>query len=216
MTDASFSLLLVFFYFDCIHSHAFELFMLFCWFAFTEEIAICRGRVRTMMTMTMTVQPKTQSLHSSASQQTLTGAQKQSQVPKSSRKFPTQDLVLAKLPFQYFLTSLFCSISASARILLTSSPATAAHMAIMLMWPMTVRQPNSKSTTWQYQDKNVHSSSSQLFHICYPVAYPDGQEEMLKWSFICPNQTIFDQVSFLLKVLVGRVWEHVMRRQFSN
>ena len=58
--------------------------------------------------------------------------------------------------------------------------------------------------------------SPQLFHICYPVAYPDGQEEMLKWSFICPNQTIFDQVSFLLKVLVGRVWEHVMRRQFSN
>ena len=35
---------------------------------------------------------------------------------------------------------------------------------------------------------------AQLFHICYPVAYPDGQEEMLKWSFICPNQTIFDQV----------------------
>ena len=38
--------------------------------------------------------------------------------------------------------------------------------------------------------------SSQLFHICYPVAYPDGQEEMFKWSFICPNQTIFDQVNF--------------------
>ena len=42
----------------------------------------------------------------------------------------------------------------------------------------------------------MYSDSSQLFHICYPVAYPDGQEEMLKWSFICPNQTIFDQVNF--------------------
>jgi len=38
------------------------------------------------------------------------------------------------------------------------------------------------------------ANDCQLFHICYPVAYPDGQEEMLKWSFICPNQTIFDQV----------------------
>ena len=43
------------------------------------------------------------------------------------------------------------------------------------------------------------ANDCQLFHV--PVAYPDGQEEMLKLSFdhvifICPNQTIFDQVSF--------------------
>jgi len=37
------------------------------------------------------------------------------------------------------------------------------------------------------------ANDCQLFHVCYPVAYPDGQEEMIKWSFICPNQTIFDQ-----------------------
>ena len=38
------------------------------------------------------------------------------------------------------------------------------------------------------------ANDCQLFHVCYPVQYPDGQEEMFKWSFICPNQTIFDQV----------------------
>ena len=38
------------------------------------------------------------------------------------------------------------------------------------------------------------ANDCQLFHVCYPVQYPDGQEEMIKWSFICPNQTIFDQV----------------------
>ena len=38
------------------------------------------------------------------------------------------------------------------------------------------------------------ANDCQLFHVCYPVAYPDGQEEMIKWSFICPNGTIFDQV----------------------
>merc|ERR1712222_261909 len=37
------------------------------------------------------------------------------------------------------------------------------------------------------------ANDCQLFHVCYPVAYPDGQEEMIKWSFICPNGTIFDQ-----------------------
>ena len=38
------------------------------------------------------------------------------------------------------------------------------------------------------------ANDCQIFHICYPVQYPDGQEEMFKWSFICPNQTVFDQV----------------------
>jgi len=36
-------------------------------------------------------------------------------------------------------------------------------------------------------------NACQMFHICYPVVYPDGQEEMFKWSFLCPNQTMFDQ-----------------------
>jgi hypothetical protein len=36
--------------------------------------------------------------------------------------------------------------------------------------------------------------SFQLFHICHPVTLADGEETMYKWTFICPNQTIFDQV----------------------
>ena len=39
------------------------------------------------------------------------------------------------------------------------------------------------------------ANECQLFHVCYPVLYPDGQQEMIKWSFVCPNQTIFDQVT---------------------
>ena len=38
------------------------------------------------------------------------------------------------------------------------------------------------------------ANECQIFHICYPVTYADGIEEMLKWSFICPAGTIFDQV----------------------
>lgn len=41
------------------------------------------------------------------------------------------------------------------------------------------------------------ANDCQLFHICYPVQYPDGGEEIFKWSFICPNQTIFDQASLV-------------------
>ncbi|CAG0878953.1 unnamed protein product [Cyprideis torosa] len=33
----------------------------------------------------------------------------------------------------------------------------------------------------------------RIFHICMPISYPDGRQEIAKWSFICPERTIFDQ-----------------------
>ncbi|CAG7629843.1 unnamed protein product [Allacma fusca] len=36
----------------------------------------------------------------------------------------------------------------------------------------------------------------QIFHICLPATFPDGTEKMFKWSFICPEETIFNQESF--------------------
>ena len=36
----------------------------------------------------------------------------------------------------------------------------------------------------------------QLFHICHPVELADGTSTTFKFSFICPEQTIFNQVSF--------------------
>ena len=34
----------------------------------------------------------------------------------------------------------------------------------------------------------------QVFHICYPVVLADDTAQMFKWSFICPEETIFNQV----------------------
>ncbi|KAJ9592992.1 hypothetical protein L9F63_015362, partial [Diploptera punctata] len=36
----------------------------------------------------------------------------------------------------------------------------------------------------------------QVFHVCLPVQFPDGKEETFKWSFICPEETLFNQESF--------------------
>ncbi|CAG0918314.1 unnamed protein product [Notodromas monacha] len=33
----------------------------------------------------------------------------------------------------------------------------------------------------------------QIFHICMPDVFPDGREETRRWSFVCPEETIFDQ-----------------------
>jgi len=34
----------------------------------------------------------------------------------------------------------------------------------------------------------------QLFHVCLPVQYDDGKESTFKWSFVCPEETVFNQV----------------------
>lgn len=41
----------------------------------------------------------------------------------------------------------------------------------------------------------------QIFHVCLPVTYPDGHERQFRWSFICPEETTFNQVRFIAKTI---------------
>lgn len=34
----------------------------------------------------------------------------------------------------------------------------------------------------------------QLFHVCLPVTYSTGRIQTFRWSFICPDDTVFNQV----------------------
>ncbi|KAK3930350.1 U-scoloptoxin(01)-Cw1a [Frankliniella fusca] len=36
----------------------------------------------------------------------------------------------------------------------------------------------------------------QLFHVCLPVQFDDGRGSMYKWSFVCPEETVFNQETF--------------------
>ncbi|KAJ1526946.1 hypothetical protein ONE63_008494 [Megalurothrips usitatus] len=36
----------------------------------------------------------------------------------------------------------------------------------------------------------------QLFHVCLPVQFDDGRGAMYKWSFVCPEDTVFNQETF--------------------
>lgn len=36
----------------------------------------------------------------------------------------------------------------------------------------------------------------QLFHVCLPVQFDDGRGSMYKWSFVCPEDTVFNQETF--------------------
>ena len=38
----------------------------------------------------------------------------------------------------------------------------------------------------------------QIFHVCLPVVFADGKNQTFKWSFICPEETVFDQVDSFL------------------
>ncbi|KAF5304764.1 hypothetical protein FQA39_LY09541 [Lamprigera yunnana] len=36
----------------------------------------------------------------------------------------------------------------------------------------------------------------QIFHVCMPFVYSDSRRQMFKWSFICPDDTVFNQEIF--------------------
>ncbi|XP_076328783.1 uncharacterized protein LOC143234970 [Tachypleus tridentatus] len=39
-------------------------------------------------------------------------------------------------------------------------------------------------------------NNCQIFHVCLTDKYPDGKEKLKHWSFICGNQTVFNQLTF--------------------
>ncbi|GBL87671.1 hypothetical protein AVEN_81302-1 [Araneus ventricosus] len=39
-------------------------------------------------------------------------------------------------------------------------------------------------------------NNCQIFHICHTAFHADGTSEMQHWSFLCGNQTVFNQFSF--------------------
>ncbi|GBL87672.1 hypothetical protein AVEN_81303-1 [Araneus ventricosus] len=39
-------------------------------------------------------------------------------------------------------------------------------------------------------------NNCQIFHICHIAFHADGTSEMQQWSFMCGNQTVFNQFSF--------------------
>ncbi|GJQ76251.1 hypothetical protein Trydic_g1986 [Trypoxylus dichotomus] len=36
----------------------------------------------------------------------------------------------------------------------------------------------------------------QLFHVCLPVTHSNGRQQTFRWSFICPDDTVFNQEIF--------------------
>lgn len=54
--------------------------------------------------------------------------------------------------------------------------------------------------TFSCEDRNYGyyadvDNDCQLFHVCVPREFPDGRFQIDKYSFICPEGTIFDQAN---------------------
>ncbi|XP_064485367.1 U-scoloptoxin(01)-Er1a-like [Ornithodoros turicata] len=57
----------------------------------------------------------------------------------------------------------------------------------------------SVKTSFQCQNSGYYAdvdNNCQVFHICNLVAHADGKTELQQFSFVCGNQTVFNQLSF--------------------
>ncbi|XP_055934222.1 uncharacterized protein LOC129963724 [Argiope bruennichi] len=57
----------------------------------------------------------------------------------------------------------------------------------------TVRTSFACSNDGYYADIE---NNCQIFHVCHTAVHADGKTEMQQWSFLCGNQTVFNQFSF--------------------
>lgn len=39
------------------------------------------------------------------------------------------------------------------------------------------------------------ANACKVFHVCQPITLADGTEQIQHWSFLCGNQTVFNQFS---------------------
>lgn len=46
----------------------------------------------------------------------------------------------------------------------------------------------------------------QIFHVCHPVHFGQGRSTMYRWSFICPESTIFNQVKHKIKISLADIF----------
>ncbi|GIY12240.1 chitin-binding type-2 domain-containing protein [Caerostris darwini] len=54
-------------------------------------------------------------------------------------------------------------------------------------------------TTFVCSDNGYYAdmdNNCQIFHVCHEVVHNNGAAEMFHWSFLCGNQTVFNQLSF--------------------
>ncbi|XP_030756828.1 U-scoloptoxin(01)-Cw1a-like [Sitophilus oryzae] len=62
-----------------------------------------------------------------------------------------------------------------------------------------IRSEISDSFSCEGRDYGYYAdveNDCQLFHVCLPMRYQDGRSQMFRWSFICPEETIFNQEIF--------------------
>uniref|UniRef100_T1IK90 Chitin-binding type-2 domain-containing protein n=1 Tax=Strigamia maritima TaxID=126957 RepID=T1IK90_STRMM len=64
-------------------------------------------------------------------------------------------------------------------------------------------------------------NNCQIFHICFPAEHASGLRENYHYSFLCPNQTIFDQSQLICDTETfenpcGQTSEWIYLNQFFN
>nr|XP_022909813.1 uncharacterized protein LOC111420944 [Onthophagus taurus] len=62
-----------------------------------------------------------------------------------------------------------------------------------------IRSDISDSFSCEGRDYGYYAdveNDCQLFHVCLPVTYANGRQQTFRWSFICPDETVFNQEMF--------------------
>ncbi|XP_066158480.1 U-scoloptoxin(01)-Cw1a-like isoform X1 [Euwallacea fornicatus] len=99
----------------------------------------------------------------------------------------------------FVLLVLFCAVWAYPSVRIMPEHLPSPQLLTLPSNATSIRTDISDSFSCDGRDYGYYAdveNECQLFHVCLPIKYQDGRSQMFRWSFICPEETVFNQEIF--------------------
>ncbi|XP_056632092.1 uncharacterized protein LOC130890820 [Diorhabda carinulata] len=99
----------------------------------------------------------------------------------------------------FVLPIFICLVNSAPKLRLTPEHLAPPSLLTLPSNATSIRTDISDSFHCEGRDYGYYAdveNDCQLFHVCLPVTYSDGRNQTFRWSFICPEETVFNQEMF--------------------
>ncbi|KAL3287691.1 hypothetical protein HHI36_002158 [Cryptolaemus montrouzieri] len=103
------------------------------------------------------------------------------------------------MKYVFVLPFLFCSVYSAPKLRVMPQSLPSPQLLTLPSNATSIRTDISDSFECDGRDYGYYAdvdNDCQIFHVCLPITYSDGHNQTFRWSFICPEDTVFNQEIF--------------------
>ncbi|XP_045477678.1 uncharacterized protein LOC123682901 [Harmonia axyridis] len=103
------------------------------------------------------------------------------------------------MKYVVFLPFMFCAVYGAPKLRVIPHNLPPPQLMTLPSNATSIRTDISDSFQCDGRDYGYYAdvdNDCQIFHVCLPITYSDGHNQTFRWSFICPEETVFNQEIF--------------------